>query len=102
MLLDVLLEEGESIGGLTVVLDGAGGGTSDLSWDSLFVVLALSEPLSELLSGLNLNEWDFVLLGKGSDELDVLGVIAVLGKDAKVSILSVQSLTDLVKTLNET
>ena len=54
------------------------------------------------MSGLNLDEWDFVLLGKGGDELDVFGVIAVLGEDAKVSILSVQSLTDLVKTLNET
>ena len=102
MLLDVLLEEGESIGGLTVVLDGAGRGTSDLSWDTLLVVFALSEPLSELLSGLNLDEWDFVLLGEGGDELDVLGVIAVLGEDAEISILSVQSLTDLVKTLNET
>ena len=102
VLLDVLLEERESIGGFSVVLDGAGRSTSDLSWDTLLVVFALSEPLSELLSGLNLNEWDFVLLGEGGDELDVLGVIAVLGEDAEISILSVQSLTDLVETLNET
>ena len=102
VLLDVLLEERESIGGFSVVLDGAGRGTSDLSWDTLLVVFALSEPLSELLSGLNFDEWDFVLLGEGGDELDVLGVIAVLGEDAQISILSVQSLTDLVKTLNET
>ena len=102
MLLDVLLEERESIRGLSVVLDGAGRGTSDLSWDTLLIVFALSEPLAELLSGLNLDEWDFVLLGKGGDELDVFGIIAVLGEDAKVSILSVQSLTDLVETLNET
>ena len=102
VLLDVLLEERESIGGLSVVLDGAGRGTSDLSWDTLLVVLALSEPLTELLSGLNLDEWDFVLLGKGGDKLDVLGIIAVLGEDDKISILSVQSLTDLVETLHET
>ena len=102
MFLDVLLEERKSIGSLSVVLDGAGRGTSDLSWDTLLVVLALSEPLAELLSGVNLDQWDLVLLGKGGDQLDVLGVIAVLGEDAKVSILSVQSLSDLVETLNET
>ena len=102
VLLDVLLEEGESIGGLTVVLDGAGGGTSDLSWDTFLVVFALTEPLSELLSGVNLDEWDFVLLGKGGDELDVFGIITVLGEDAEISILSIQGFSDLVETLNET
>ena len=54
------------------------------------------------MSGLNLDEWDFVLLGKGGDELDVFWIITVLGEDAEIGILSVQSLTDLVKTLNET
>ena len=102
MLLDVLLEERESIGGFSVVLDGAGRGTSDLSWDTLLVVFALSEPLSELLSGLNLDEWDLVLLGKGGDELDVLGVVAVLGENAEISVLSVEGLTNLVETFNET
>lgn len=100
--LDVLLQEGESIGRLSVVLDGSGRSSLGLSWDTLFVVFALSEPLAELLSGVNFDQWDLVLLGKGSDKLLVFWVFAVLGEDAEVSILSVQSLTDLVEALNAT
>lgn len=97
-----MLQEGKSIGWLSVVLDGGGRGSLGLSGVTLLVVLALSEPLAELLSGVNLDEWDLVLLGKSSDELLVFWVFAVLGEDAKVSILSVQSLTDLVEALNAT
>ena len=100
MLLDVLLQEGEGIRWLSVVLDGAGRSSLGLSWDTLLVVFALSEPLAELLSVVDFNKRDLVLLGKGSDELLVFWVFAVLGEDAEVSILSVQSLTDLVEALD--
>lgn len=95
-----MLQEGKSIGWLSVVLDGSGRGSLGLSGVTLLVVLALSEPLAELLSRINLDEWDLVLLGKSSDELLVLWVFAVLCEDAKVGILSVQSLTNLVEALN--
>lgn len=102
MVLDVLLEEGKGLGLLTVVLDGAGGSTSDLSGDTGLVVLALAEPLSEFSSGVNLDEWDLVLLGKGSDDLLVLGVIAVGGEDAQVGLLGIERLSDLVESLDNT
>ena len=102
MLLDVLLEERESIRGLSVILDGAGRGTLGLLGVTFLIVFALSEPKSKILSGVNFDKWDFVLLGKSGNELLVFGIITILGEDAEISILSVQSLTDLVKTLNET
>mgnify|MGYP000291622543 FL=1 len=102
MFLDVLLQEGESIGWLSVVFDCARRSSLGLSSNTFLVVFALSEPLAELLSVVDFDKRDLVLLGKGSHELFVFWVFAVLGEDAEVSILSVQSLTDLVKTLNET
>jgi hypothetical protein len=101
VVLDVLLEVGESLRLLTVLLDGAGGSTSDLSGDTGLVVLALSEPFAEFLSGVDLDERDLVLLGEGGDDLLVLGVVAVSGEHAEVSLLGVKSLSDLVESLNE-
>jgi hypothetical protein len=100
--LDVLLEERESVRGFSVVLDGAWRSSLGLSWDTVFIVFALSEPKSKILSGVNFDKWDLVLLGKSGNEFLVFWIITVLGEDAKVSIFSIQSLTDLVKTLNET
>jgi hypothetical protein len=62
----------------------------------------LSEPHTKIGSGVNFDEWDLVLLGKGGDELLVFWIITVLGEDTEISILSIKSLTDLVKTFNET
>lgn len=102
VVLDVLLEEGEGFGLFTVLLDGAGGGTSDLSGNTSLVVLALSEPFSKVVSGVDLDEWDLVLLGEGGDDLLVLGIIAVGGEDAEISLLGIKRLSNLVETLNET
>jgi len=101
VVLDVVLEESESFGGLTVVLDDQGRAASDLSGNTSLVVLALTNPFAELLSGVNVNEGNLVLLGKSRDELLVLGIIAVISEDAKVSILSVKGLANLVESLNE-
>jgi hypothetical protein len=102
VLLDVLLEERECIRGFSVILDGAGRSSLGLSWDTVFIIFALTEPKSKILSGVNFDKWDFVLLSKSGDELFVFGIITVLGEDAEISIFSIQSLTDLVKTFNET
>jgi hypothetical protein len=53
------------------------------------------------LSLLNGDEWDFVLLGKGSNEFFVFWIITVLSKDAEISASFVEGFTNLVKTFDE-
>lgn len=100
--LDVVLQEGESLSLLTVVLDGDGGSTSDLSGVTLGIVLAETEPLTEVVTGLHLDEGDVVGLGQSGNELLVLGIIAVLGKDAEHGLLFVKALADFVESFNQT
>ena len=68
---------------------------------TFFIIFALTEPLSEHVSVFDFNEWDLVLLGKGGDELLVLGIVTVGGEDAKMSVLSIEGFTDLVKSLDQ-
>ena len=68
---------------------------------TFLVIFALSEPLTEHVSVFDFNEWDLVLLGKGGNELLVLGVVTVSGEDAKMSVLSVEGFTDLVESLDQ-
>ena len=65
LLLDVVEHEGESLGLLAVVPDRDGGGSLDLPWFPLLVVLAVSEPLAEVVSLLDLDQGDVAGLGKG-------------------------------------
>ena len=101
VLLDVVNNERESLGLLTVLDDGNGGSSLHLTGVVLLVVLAVAEPLTEVHLLLNVDEGDTVGLGKSLDELLVLGVIAILGEDAKESLLAVKSLADFVEALNE-
>ena len=101
MVLDVLFNVGKSLGVLTVVEDGDGRSTSGLSGDTFFIVFALSEPFTEILSLLNGDEWDLVLLGEAGDEFFVFWIITVIGKDAEISGSFVKSFTDLVKSFDE-
>ena len=96
-------------GFLSVVGNDKGAASSDLSSLAKILILAvtllvfaLAGPFSEILSLVNIDEWDFVLLGKSSDKLLVFGVIAVFGEDAEVCVLSVESFTDLVESLDKT
>jgi hypothetical protein len=97
-----LFNVGKSLRVFTVVDDSNGRSTSSLSGDTFFVVFALSEPFTEILSSLNSDEWDFVLLGEGSNEFFVFWIITVIGKNAKESGFFVKSFTDLVKSFDET
>lgn len=101
VLLDVVEDEVEGLGVLTVVLDGDGGAASDLSGDALLVELALAEPFAEFGSLLDLEERDVVGLAEGSDELLVLGIIAVTGENAEESLLAIEGLGNFVESLNE-
>ena len=65
LLLDVVEHEGEGFGLLTVVLDRDGGGSLDLPRLAFNVVLAVSEPLTELVTRLDLDQGDVAGLGKG-------------------------------------
>ena len=97
-----MLNVGKSLRVLSVVDDSNGRSTSSLSGNTFFVVFALSEPFTEILSLLNGDEWDLVLLGEGSDEFLVFWIITVIGKNAKESGFFVKSFTDLVKSFDET
>ena len=73
-------------------------------------MLADAKPLSESLSGFNLKDWDlnkrtfyFVLGSESLDDLHIVSLSAVLGKDADLSldflVLALKSLSDLLDSL---
>lgn len=75
-------------------------------------MLADAKPLSESLSSFNLKDWDlnncrfyFVLGSESLDDLDVVSLSAVLGKDDELSldflVLALKSLSDLVDSLGQ-
>jgi hypothetical protein len=98
----VVNNEREGFGLLTVFDDGDGRGALHLTGQVLFVVLAVAEPLTEVKLLLDGDHGDTVGLSESLNELLVLGVIAVLGEDAKKGLLAVKSLADFVEALNET
>ena len=51
-------DELESLGLFAVVLDGDGRAAAHLASDLLLVVLALAEPLAQVFSALDLNQWN--------------------------------------------
>jgi len=102
LLLDVVNNERESFGFLTVVDDGYGRGALCLSWVSFLVVLAVTEPDTNVVTAFNADHGDAVRLGEGGDELLVLWVVAVVGEDAKECLLAVKSLANFIESLDET
>ena len=106
--LDVFFEDGLGIGFLSIISNAKGAAALDLSGFTGFLILfggllvfALSGPFSEVHSAGNGDEWDFVLLGEGSDELLIFGIITVFSKNAKESIGSIEGFSDLVKSFNK-
>ena len=63
LLLDVVEDEGKGLGLLAVVADGDGGGSLNLAGAAVLVVLAVTEPLTEIHAGVDLNQRDAVGLG---------------------------------------
>ena len=68
VVLDVVEDEGEVLGLLTVVGDGDRAGGLDLDGLTLLVVLAVAEPLTNIHSGVDLNQGDASLLGHGLEK----------------------------------
>jgi hypothetical protein len=101
-LLDVVQDEVEGVGLLTIVSHGHGRAASHLAGNACLVVLALAEPLAQLSSLLNLEERDVVLLAEGGDKLFVLGIFAVFGEDAEEGLLAIESLANLVQSFHQT
>ena len=64
VVLDVLLDEGESLGVFAVVLDGDRGAALYLAGFSFLVIFAVTKPFAELFSGLNVDEGDLVGLSQ--------------------------------------
>lgn len=102
VVLDVVNNERESFGLIAVVNNGDGGGGLGLAGIAFLVVLAVTEPLTELQSAFNFDDGGTVLLGQSADELLVLAVVAVSGEDADESLLAVKSLAHFIEALNET
>jgi hypothetical protein len=107
VVLDVLLEEGSLVAVLSVISNAKGAASSDLSgftkvlvFAITLLVFALAGPFSEIGSGADGNEWDFVLLSKSSDKFLVFGIITVFSQDAQVSITSIEGFTYLVESFN--
>ena len=120
LLLDVVEDEGEGLGLLTVVLDGDGRGSLDFTGGAVLVVMAVSEPFTEIHSGVNLDQGDAGSLGHSllksesvklcsndwavctyGNKLLVFGILAISGENADKSLLSVKCLKDLVESLDK-
>ena len=65
LLTNVVEHEGEGLGLLTVSLDGNGGGTLDLAGGAFLVVMAVAEPFTQIVAGVNLDQRDAGVLGHG-------------------------------------
>ena len=68
LFLNVVEHEGKGFGLLTVVSDCNGGGSLDLLRLTFNVVLAVSEPLTELIPVFYFNQRDIAALGKGLEK----------------------------------
>ena len=68
LFLDIVENKGESFSLFTVVLNSDRGGSLDFSWLTVLVVLAVSEPGTNVVSVLNLDEWNVAALCEGLQE----------------------------------
>ena len=100
--LEVLEEDVETLGLLTVVLDDDAGAADDLTGVALTVDLAETGPGAEGLGVRDLEQVDLVLVAESLDELEVLGLVAGLDEDAKVGLATVEGLGALTQTTGET
>jgi len=99
---DVLGEVAESLGLLTVIDDGDGGGTDNLLGVALSVEGAEAGPLTELLGGGAIHDGDLLLLAKGFDELLVRTLIAGFVQENHLGAAGFDGLGDLVETTDDT
>ena len=77
-------------------------GLLDLTGLALLVVLAVAEPFADVVALFDGDKGDVVGLSEGSDQLLVLGIVAVVSQHAKNGLLAVKCFADLVETLNKT
>lgn len=100
--LEVLEENVETLGLLTVVLDDNARAADDLTGVTLTVDLAETGPGTKGLGVRHLKEVDLVLVAESLDELEVLGLVAGLDENAKVGLTTVEGLGALTETTGET
>lgn len=100
--LEVLEENVETLGLLTVVLDDDARAADDLTGVTLTVDLAETGPGTEGLGVGDLEQVDLVLVAESLDELEVLGLVAGLDENAKVGLTTVEGLGALTQTTGET
>jgi len=99
---DVLGEVAESLGLLTVVDDGDGGGSNNLLGVALGVEGAEAGPLTELLGGRAVHDRDLLLLAKSLDELLVGTLIAGFVQEDNLGAAGLDGLGAFVETTDDT
>lgn len=100
--LDVVEDHVEGRALLSEVSDDGDGAADGLADVALGIELGEANPLTDLSAGIGKDQVDTGLGAKGLDQLLVLLVVAILGKDAKASISAVKGLHGLVKTTAKT
>jgi hypothetical protein len=92
----------QSLGALAEVADGDRGALQGLGHLTRHIAAHEAGPLGELLALLDVDEVDVALLSKGRHELLVLLILAVVGKNAHVRGLAVESAGHLRQTADQT
>jgi len=101
--LELLVEVLDGLGGIPADgLHNASRAATDLADGSVTGNLAETSPLTDHLALGNADESDLTGGAKSLDELDVSGLVAVLGKKAEDSITTVKSGNDLTETASKT
>ena len=101
-LLQLGQEELEGLRALTEVADGDARALERLLGIASAVELLKTGPLGKNLALLDGDNVDVVLLAQSLDQLLVARIVAVLGKDAKVSDAAVKAASNLGEAANET
>lgn len=100
-LLEVLPDDIMGWGLLTIGLQHYAGSSADLAGFAFLVDLAQTGPFSQLLVGIDTDQWNLVLIAQSRDEFLVLGLVAAFGQDAENSLTLVQSLAGFVNTMDQ-
>merc|ERR1719473_1900598 len=101
LLLEVVEQNSEGIGILTVVGDDSARALDDLLRAAFSVDLAQTAPLTQLQCLGHHDERSLVALAQRAHELGVLGLVAVVSKAAQPGSAAVQGLASLVQTTLE-
>lgn len=88
VLSEVLLDDIQSLGFLTEVLDDNNGTAANLTGLAFFVDFAQTRPFTEFLVGIDTDQGDLMFMTEGSNELLVVGFVKRLSQDTQNGLTS--------------